>query len=217
MTGFVWGTPDLIDYGARVVRGSHYSQLMHMVDWYPTLLEAAGIDVRDLGLNYSLDGVSQWRGIVGNVSSSGGYNTDFRDTMYYGLTTVPYLMYDAVQYQGYKLVNTSGGGPSGWYPPMNATNHGDRVSYEMMMQEYNEATVSTNLSWLLFDLVSDPTEHFDVSNENPDLVQQMRDIMVAFEESGVPQNLPDPECPKQTFVKDPTVGNVYFPWCEGYP
>ena len=36
-----------------------------MINRYPTFLEAAGIDIKDLGINYTFDGVSQWKGITG--------------------------------------------------------------------------------------------------------------------------------------------------------
>ena len=221
MTGFVWATPDIIDYN-KVERGSNYSQLMHIVDWYPTFLEAAGIDIKELGLNYTFDGVSQWQGIIGNVSSTNGYYNDFRDSMYYGLCTVPYLMYDAVQYKGYKLVNTTGGGPNGWYPPPNAVQ--PSLSYNDLMEGFDldiyKNKLTTNISdMLLFNLVKDPTEHFDLSKNETEqsMVKQLYEMLINYEKTGVPQNLPDPNCPKQTTKTDPVVGHVYFPWCEGYP
>ena len=223
MTGFVWGTPDIIDYN-KVERGSNYSQLMHIVDWYPTFLEAAGIEIKDIGINYTFDGVSQWKGIIGNVSSTNGYYNKFRDSIYYGLCTVPYLMYDAVQYKGYKLVNTTGGGPNGWYPPPNETRPG--LTYDEIIKTFdfelykNDGKLKTNISnMLLFDLMKDPTEHFDLSKNETEkqTVEELYQLMISYEATGVPQNLPDPNCPKQTFQHDPTVGNVYFPWCEGYP
>ena len=90
---------------------------MHIVDWLPTLVSAAGIDINHVTeLNYTLDGVDHYQGIIGNVTSENNNNL-FRDTLYYGLCTVPYLKYDAVQYKGYKLVNQSGGSPNQWFPP----------------------------------------------------------------------------------------------------
>ena len=34
--------------------------LVHGADWFPTLLDAAGIDIRE---NLKLDGVSQWNAL----------------------------------------------------------------------------------------------------------------------------------------------------------
>lgn len=196
-----------------------------MINRYPTFLEAAGIDIKDLGINYTFDGVSQWKGITGDVSSTNGYYNDFREEMYYGLTTVPYLMYDAVQYKGYKLINTTGGGPNGWYPPPNSIGPNPVLSYDDIMTTfdigyYENEKLMTNISdMLLFNLVKDPTEHVDISKNETEkqMVEQLYQLMLNYEATGVPQNLPDPNCPKQTYQKDPKVGNVYFPWCEGYP
>ena len=216
MTGFVWGTPDVVDY-SKVKRGSNYTQLMHIVDWYPTFMEAAGIKFDDTGIDYPFDGVSQWKGIMGNVTSTGYYKTDFRDTVYYGLSTTPYLKYDAMQFAGYKLINTSGGGPSGWSPrPKDTVPFG--MSYEEMMAEYEDPGdgLDGDTKWLLFNIEKDPTERHEISGNNTNLVWAMSQAMEKIKEDRVPQNVADPNCPKQTFLKDPNVGNVYHPWCEGY-
>merc|ERR1712154_472764 len=174
--------------------------------------EAAGIKFDDTGIDYMFDGVSQWQGIVGNVTSTGYYKCDFRDTVYYGLSTTPYLKYDALQFAGYKLINTSGGGPDHWVPPANMTDFG--TSYEELIAEYQDPRIGLNgdTKWLLFNIENDLEERYEISGNNSNLVWAMSQALESLKEDGVPQNLPDPNCPKQTFVKDPKVGNVLYPW-----
>ena len=177
---------------------------------YPTLLAAAGIDINKVvEINYTLDGVNQWDGIRGNITSNNNNNL-FRQSMYYGLTTVPYLKYDAVQHLGYKLINTSGGGPSGWFPPPTLT--------KKQPLEFNEYDENNATKFLLFDLINDPTEHHDISSNYSNITQQLYQILIDFEQTGVPQNVPDPHCPEPTYMHlGPPYGNAYIPWCDGYP
>eukprot|EP01084_Bolivina_argentea_P120085 212869_1 len=81
LTSFIYGTPDLIP---TQLRGTNYTQLMHTIDWYATLLEAAGIDINS-SVNHSVDSLSQWKGIIGDESVIGNDKYfAIRDFIWYG-------------------------------------------------------------------------------------------------------------------------------------
>eukprot|EP01121_Diplochlamys_sp_Union-15-3_P018919 TRINITY_DN6999_c0_g1_i1.p1 TRINITY_DN6999_c0_g1~~TRINITY_DN6999_c0_g1_i1.p1 ORF type:complete len:566 (-),score=88.20 TRINITY_DN6999_c0_g1_i1:50-1747(-) len=65
----------------------------------------------------------------------------------------------------------------------------------------------------LYDLENDPTEHFDVSKENQDIVKQLNDRLDEIDSTGIPSATDDLTCPPPTHKIDPHVGPVWGPWC----
>ena len=55
---------------------------MHLVDWLPTILEAAGIN-HTFPDGLKLDGVSHWKGLQNGNNYEDKY-FEFRDYIYYG-------------------------------------------------------------------------------------------------------------------------------------
>ena len=57
---------------------------------------------------------------------------------------------------------------------------------------------------------ADPTEHFDIADKHPDVLEKMKDMLKQYRESLVPANQPDPD-PKS----DPKNfdGNWSPGWC----
>ena len=70
-TALVWGSPGLLS-----VTGYHNYQLLHAVDWLPTLVELAGGDPAG---GRPLDGISQLQTLLHNA-------TTLRTEVYYGVT-----------------------------------------------------------------------------------------------------------------------------------
>ena len=69
MHGFVHSTSDALVPSAA--RGTTYSELMHLVDLTPTLLEGVlGVRLDDAA-RADLDGVDQWRALTARVASAG--------------------------------------------------------------------------------------------------------------------------------------------------
>eukprot|EP01084_Bolivina_argentea_P144254 253151_1 len=79
LAGFIWTTPDLIPNNLRSV---NYTQLIHAVDWLPTLLYSANINI-NTSINYSIDGVNHWNGIIGKDMNDDKY-FKYRDYIWYG-------------------------------------------------------------------------------------------------------------------------------------
>eukprot|EP01084_Bolivina_argentea_P102816 184181_1 len=199
LTGFVWGTPDIIPSS---LKGGSYSQLFHTVDWYYTLLSMAGIDTT-LILNYTIDGVDQWNGIIGNEVKDKYF--EFRDEIYYGCD-----IYNGepsnntgYRYQWYKIFNSTGGYPNTWWPPPNET-----VYVDMIHMNYKDDDL-----YELFNISNDPYEYNDISKDNPSLVQQLLAKMDAISATAIPNQV-DKNCPKVTHPNYTIVGEVWQPWCD---
>ena len=66
LNAYIWATKDIMK-NRDILGGGNYTQLAHIVDWFPTLIEgAAGIKINDLDLNYTINGVNQWDAMIGN-------------------------------------------------------------------------------------------------------------------------------------------------------
>merc|ERR1719300_1977122 len=86
-------------------KGYTYDELIHIVDWYPTLLEAAG----GTHAPHFLDGVSMWGHLLGAVEP--GPRTEFL----YNMDDVRNI--SAIRWRNYKLIQGFARNPQGWYVP----------------------------------------------------------------------------------------------------
>ncbi len=170
---------------------------MNHIDWMPTLLDAAGIDIVSLGIEF--DGLSHWLSLSGKQR-----NLQIRNDIYYGLTadsSFP-LNNTGYRYLNYKLLNTSGGPPYEWYP--------NNTSYpnNSWMKEYN------GIPYELYDLNADPFEYDEISGNNSELVADLVLKMQQIEESGNPQTPQNESCVNNIVHPTyPIVGGVWTPWC----
>ena len=99
VNGILYGTPDLI---ATSRGGTTYSQLMHIVDWYPSLLSAANIDYEDYIDDLStFDGIDHWDGLSTEQPSDRYFA--YRNNLYYGGTKP--LVEAGYRYEWFKLFN----------------------------------------------------------------------------------------------------------------
>ena len=182
---------------------------MHLVDWFPTICAIAGVDYTEY-INYTLDGVNQWDGLSRNVRVNDSY-FEFRDTLWYGSShTFPNttagccpVSYDqtGMRYKWWKMINGTGGQWDGWYPPLNCT-HEKRTE---IGEDY--------LGFQLYDIESDPGEHYNVADSNKQVVREMKAMMEKMERGGVAQIVDDASCPAQTSGHNPVVGQTTIPWC----
>ncbi|XP_076456365.1 arylsulfatase J-like [Babylonia areolata] len=116
--------------------------LMHAVDWYPTLLRAAGRR-RGEGVE-GLDGVDNWWRILNNRVSN-------RIEFVYNIDDVKVKA--ALRYKRYKLVRNKPGSPDGWYnPPADVVNN-----HTQPRGRYPE--------YMLFNLRKDPEETTDIIHD----------------------------------------------------
>ena len=193
----IWATPDLIP---KQFTGQNYTNLMHISDWMPTLLDAAGIDITSLGIEF--DGLSHWLSLSGKQR-----NLQIRSDIYYGITadsSFP-LNNTAYRYLNYKLLNTSGGPPYEWYP--------NNTSYPNSSLMVTVKDPDNNIPYELFDLNGDPFEHHEISGNNSQLVADLVLKMQQIEESGNPQTPQNESCLNVTHQTYPIVGQVWGPWC----
>ena len=229
LTGFIWATNDIISKNNTNINGN-YSELMHAADWLPTLIDASGIDINNVANISDIDGVSQWDAILGKYddkyiynnyleSTNGGARFDVRQSIYYGRNagTNP-GNYTGYQSMGYKILNNTGGAPSYWYAPVGIDiddvkkDISDKDNMDIKYNMLNSSNGSIN--YMLFNLTNDPTEHYDISSQNTDLVTKLVQEMTQIKATGVPQGSNDRSCTKNiSHPVYPVVGGVWEPWC----
>merc|ERR1712228_790817 len=204
VTAWLWATPDIIPRTNNPVIGSNYTQLMHLVDWMPTILEAVNVS-HVFPDSLALDGVSHWKGLSNGNNVKDKY-FEFRDNVYYG----------------YDDIDSSGGNPNSWSPKDDngkgrneeRKSEGSELWEKCMFDEEDVAILDgIERNTPLYNLSNDYAERHDISKENEDLVNELFEEMKALRATGVPQASGDQNCPPLVNpVVDP-VGEVWQPWC----
>lgn len=218
LTGAIWGTEDIVSKNRK---GSNYTQLMHVVDWYATLLEASGIDINKLGFNYSFDSVSQWKGIQGGNSGGDEY-FEYRDSLWYGYATDIYnrdfvgFNNTAFRYKWYKIINGSGSWDgihdAGWYKP----NLQDLKWIPVYSKEFSSNGNESNEMYRFYNIENDAREYvnlINITNKNNGTFRDVLNKMIALENTMRPQMINDTNCPPFKPKENSIVGKVYMPWC----
>nr|KAG5696970.1 hypothetical protein BaRGS_008432 [Batillaria attramentaria] len=166
--------------------GYTYDELIHVVDWYPTFVEAAG------GSSLSnIDGVSQWHNLV---RGSHGPRTEF----IYNIDEV--YNTSAIRQGRFKLVQGHLTGPNGWFPPPEMTNE---TTTKVHTNHNNEP------AYQLFNLNRDPEERNDILDTHHEVFQQMKARLDEYRKSLVPANLPS-----RSHQADPS--NFHGVWSPGW-
>ncbi|XP_046580313.1 arylsulfatase B-like [Haliotis rubra] len=189
--GFVYG--DMLKN-----KGTVNNQLIHVSDWFPTLVGVAGGNTNG---TKPLDGFDQWKTI-----SEGGasprkellHNIDIL-TQPKGAklfnNTFDTRIRAAIRVGDWKLI-TGDPGNGSWIPP-------PHLSKEAVMDKDDKAK---NL-WL-FDIAKDPNEHNDLSASQSDIVKKLLDRLEYYQKTAIAPRYPDPD-PKC----DPKLhGGVWGPW-----
>ncbi|XP_046566773.1 arylsulfatase J-like [Haliotis rubra] len=181
-TGFI--------YSKTLLKKTGYlnTGMMHAVDWYPTLVELAGGKNTDP----NMDGVSQYDMLINGGPSK-------RNEFVYNI-------YDksnssAIRYGDLKLMRGSPGSHNDWDPLPTSGESSDVPPHE------NRDKFPP---YMLYNITSDPTEHFDLSAKYPELVTMMKQRLENWEKTRVPANHP-PADPKSN--PDLYGGNWSPGWC----
>ncbi|KAK7094207.1 arylsulfatase B-like [Littorina saxatilis] len=181
-----WGLPKT---------GIRYDGMMHAVDWFPTIVSAAGGEVK----NKDIDGMSMWDAITSLGPSP-------RNEFIYNLddTILPIEGHAAIRQGDYKLVKGFPGVFSGWYlPDQEYDGHAD--------QRERDRHLSGELGpSRLYNLKDDPTEHSDLADHMPDLVKTLEDRISVYMKQYIKPNFPadDPDSNPDKY------GGVWTPgWC----
>lgn len=176
-------------YSETLLKKTKYlnTEMIQSVDWFPTILSLAGGQA-----DPSMDGKNQWLTISEGLSSA-------RTEFIYNIDEI--YNNSAIRVGKYKLIQGSPGIFNDWTPVPNwADDSGEtKSSGPQQFPPYQ-----------LFDLEADPTEHFNIADKHPDIVDDMKAKLSQYRKSLVPANYPDPD-PKS----DPKYfgGNWSPGWC----
>ena len=149
---------------AKKYAGTTYNGLMHVTDWFPTVLDMAGVSYT-ANDGYSLDGVSQW----GHFLTSTG-DESARDYMLYNyigniegaehtfdiLSNAPVAVRNK---EGFKLIHAFVGNPSSQYYVYDDVNDDDGMLHDSAgCTQSDSMDQSGNYTYMLYDLNVDPYE-----------------------------------------------------------
>lgn len=185
--------------GPLATRGVTNHGLMHVTDWYPTLVRLAG---GNLNGTKPLDGFDQWDAISRGEASPRNeilHNIDVMfpsrgDCLY--SDTFNNTIRAAIRVGDWKLI-TGDPNNGSWVPPPELANS--------FMPDPSESS-SKNL-WL-FNIAKDPTERNDLSSVYPNIVVQLLDRLLYYNQTAVP-----PRFPKYDPRSDPSLhGGAWGPW-----
>ena len=168
VAGFVAGS--LVPPPAR---GSRFAGLMHVVDWFPTLLGRAAGGGAPAARSYALDGVDQWDALVVGAPSA-------RDRLLYNINPLCEGGQAAAPKAGvrvgdykllaycYAVAGVAGANATGPRPPADGA------------WPASWPGSARNSSVVLFDLAADPRETTDLSAEQPSKVDELLDALRDF-------------------------------------
>ncbi|XP_045163121.2 arylsulfatase J-like [Mercenaria mercenaria] len=171
--------------GAGVEKSGYtYNGLMHAVDWHPTIVAAAGGTIPDY--TNEIDGINQWEAISTGSESN-------RKELVYNLDSSQQRGsqgHAAIRVGDFKLIQGYPGPFSDWYKPdqiysdiddeLNENDYYARLATEDKMkqrEEWIKEGYKHDRKWAgdgLYNLKNDPTEHEDVSESYPDVVNQLK-------------------------------------------
>ncbi|KAK7098571.1 hypothetical protein V1264_002833 [Littorina saxatilis] len=164
------------------------NEMMHAVDWYPTILHMAGLQPGS-----SIDGVNQWDMLSNNGPSQ-------RDEFVYNIDTIPNST--AIRYKDYKLLTGNPGQFNDWYP----------VPQSVSSANLTSTDTQGRVEWKpqLYNIRNDPEERHDLAESDHQTLQMMLGRLQDWIKSGVtPQNAQvDPRGDPKRW------GGVWTPgWC----
>lgn len=168
--------------------GSVYDQMIHVVDWFPTFVEAAGEDPANIS---NIDGVSQWRNLL---SGSAGPRNEFIynfDEIYNN---------SAIRQGRFKLVQGHPGNPDGWFAP-------EEMGTKATTQDLSKS--AHHPEYQLFNLHQDPLEKKNILDSHQDVFKQMKARLDHYRKSLVPANLPG-------YTKEAAPSNFNNVWSPGW-
>jgi arylsulfatase A-like enzyme len=206
-----------------------YEGMMHAVDWLPTFTEAAGGEVSS-----ALDGKSQWQSLTEMTSSPRDefvYSIDEVDVraairkgnykLIVGDPLSPLLPDQGgwfVPPEGANLGTPTHSMPwwcSFWYPLLTndilrcPINHLSIKQRQAHPAQQTRNLFGFNATVQLFDIANDPTEHNDISNLFPDVVDVLYDRLKQYIKTLVPSRYPP-----ETARADPKYFN--YTWSPGW-
>ncbi|XP_014406023.1 PREDICTED: arylsulfatase J [Myotis brandtii] len=188
-------------------RGTVCRELVHITDWYPTLVALAEGHIEE---DAHLDGYDVWEAISEGLRSPRVDILHNIDPVYtkakHGSWAAGYGIWDtavqsAIRVQHWKLL-TGNPGYSDWVPPQAFSNLGPNHWHS------ERVTLATGQSVWLFNITADPYERVDLSGRYPGVVRQLLRRLSQFNRTAVPVRYP-PGDPRS----NPRLnGGVWGPW-----
>ncbi|KAL2077265.1 hypothetical protein ACEWY4_026769 [Coilia grayii] len=191
----------------RPRRVSH--ELLHITDWYPTLLRIAGGNLSALASG--VDGHDAWGSISEGVASPRReilHNIDpLHNLAPHGSLEEGWGMWDtsvqaAVRVGDWKLL-TGDPGYGDWTPPQML------ASFPGAWWNLERHTAPRRSLWL-FNVTADPYERHDVSEQRPDVVRLLLARLAYYNRTAVPIRYP-PEDPR---AQPQNNGGAWGPWAS---
>ena len=171
-------------------QGASYDHLMHVSDWFPTMVDMAGVTSFAARPDYPLDGVSHFAAWGGSSSSSSSSSDPPRTHMLYNAATnVDKQEFDfstnapfAVRNARYKLIHFfDSPAYTSWYDPAveNADDDGPNTS---MCSTTSPLASLGDFVFALFDLQNDPYEKVNLfDSDEPDVVAAKAELYQLME------------------------------------
>ncbi|XP_077332934.1 arylsulfatase J [Lithobates pipiens] len=188
-------------------KGYVCKELIHITDWFPTLVTLAGGEIDE---DMHLDGYDIWEAISEKRPSPRVDILHNIDPMYtkarngswaagFGIWNT--AIQSAIRVNHWKLL-TGNPGYGDWVPPQSFTNVG-------LSRWHNErVSLSSGKSLWLFNITADPYERVDLSKKYPEVVKQLLRKLAQFNKSAVPVRYP----PKDPRSNPKLNGGVWGPW-----
>ncbi|ESO82996.1 hypothetical protein LOTGIDRAFT_197818 [Lottia gigantea] len=178
-------------------KGVVRKELIHVSDWFPTFLNLAGGSFNGT----KLDGYDQWKTISEGSEGQRSELLHNIDPLYSQRGSKRYnntfdtRTRSALRMGDFKLI-TGDPGNGSWIAPPEQANH----------SRPDPSKRSDNV-WL-FNIVKDPNENHDISQQYPDIVDKMLFKLSAYSKTAIPARYPDPD-PR---CNPALHGGVWTPW-----
>ena len=180
--------------------------LIHVVDWLPTLLSAVKDELSEENqrkvqkfLSENRDGINQWSMLLGDEKIK-------RNEMVYNILKSDGKYKGAIRMGDYKLClgyPRGAKGQDGYYSPQQLSYYVSKKLIPFLMEE-DEI--------FLFNLKDDPSEHINIAEKNIEIVKVMRSRLREYVSTVIPEHTAKSTeaCTK--------FGGVLSPgWCESAP
>ncbi|CAL1291149.1 unnamed protein product [Larinioides sclopetarius] len=163
-------------HGPQLKKGYVNDKLFHAVDWFPTLLHAAGAESVS-----GIDGIDQWDVISEDAEAV--------------RHEIVYNIYDsdspraAIRIENYKLIEGFPGKPSDWIAPQD----GSLIRSVHCRLKKNDTLENATEFLRLYDLERDPLERFNIAKSFPRIVEKLKSRIEDLKVNMVPADDPPPD------------------------
>ncbi|XP_053572167.1 arylsulfatase I [Bombina bombina] len=183
--------------------------LMHITDWYPTLVKLAGGNITD---SEGLDGYDVWGSISEGKESPRTeilhnidplYNLARSGSIQEGQGVWNTAIQASIRVKDFKLL-TGDPGYSDWIPPQTVTN------FPGSWWNLERHTDGARKSLWLFNITADPYERHDLSNQKPEIVKELLKRLSYYNSTAIPVRYPS-EDPRGNPELN---GGAWGPWAS---